>query len=258
MNAKPVILYDNRLLDGTPTATDTDADSTYSVLNLSDLRPYTWWKAAAAGTKHITVDCGSPKTADTLGIVGHNLLTAGATVSVESSSTGAWVGEEIERLAGFVPVSDKAILKLFTSATAQFWRIKIITATVVPQIAVLLLGDKLAFERFIKSGFDPQAEEIVGESATGKSGHPLGAVVRFVRRPIIPSWAKLTTSWVANTFRPAWDDHLSQLKPFFFAWDPGEHVDEVYFVRIEDGFQLTIPYDPVRRSLDLKMIGVKE
>ncbi len=258
MPDKPVLLHDNRLLDGTPAATDTDSGSEYDVLNIRDLRPYTWWKAASFGTKYITIDCGSAKGVDALGITGHNLGTAAASVSVESSGTGAWAGEEVQRLAPFNPSDDKASLKLFASASAQHWRVKIVTASVVPQLAVLLLGERFTFERFIRSGFDPQLEEIVGESTTSKTGHMLGAVIRHIRHPIAASWTKLTPTWVSDTFRPAWDDHLSQLKPFFFAWEPTDHSDEVLFLRVQDGYQLDMPYDPVRRSLDLQMVGVKE
>ena len=119
----PIILYDNRLTDGTPAATDTAAG--YDILNILDLRTYTQWKAASSGTKYITIDCGSAKSADCLAVIGHNLYTAGATVSVESSSDNAtWT----QRLAGFTPTSDKAFMKLFVSASARYWRIKIINA----------------------------------------------------------------------------------------------------------------------------------
>jgi len=53
-NAKPLILADNRLDNGTPTATDTAAG--FDVLNLKDLRTYTYWQALSFGTKYITVD----------------------------------------------------------------------------------------------------------------------------------------------------------------------------------------------------------
>lgn len=53
-NAKPLILADNRLDNGTPTATDTGAG--FDVLNLKDLRTYTYWQALSFGTKYITVD----------------------------------------------------------------------------------------------------------------------------------------------------------------------------------------------------------
>jgi hypothetical protein len=64
--------------------------------------------------------------ANSIAIVKHNLGTAGASVSVESSTNGsAWS----ERLASFVPSNDKALFKVFTGVSAQYWRIKIVTAS---------------------------------------------------------------------------------------------------------------------------------
>mgnify|MGYP007051340092 CR=1 len=86
-----------------------------------------------------TIDAGSAVAADTLCLTAHNLSTAGATVSVEYSATGAWAGEEVEALAGFTPADDGSLMKLFASATAQYWRLKIVSASVVPEIAIAML-----------------------------------------------------------------------------------------------------------------------
>ena len=81
-----ILGHDSRYLDGTPVATDTDSDEEFNALNVRDLRRYTQWKAATTGQKYITVDTGSTGSAvDALGIRGHNLGTAAASIVVESS-----------------------------------------------------------------------------------------------------------------------------------------------------------------------------
>ncbi|MFA5354963.1 MAG: hypothetical protein WC291_12095, partial [Thermodesulfovibrionales bacterium] len=138
--ALPTILSDNRFLDGIPTPTNTAAG--YDVLNIRDYRTYTAWRAASAGTRYITVDCGTAKSADCLGIISHNLATAACTVSVQSSpDNSTWT----TRLTGFVPSTDKAVFKTFTSYSARYWRIKLVTASVAPQLAVVMLGVRLTF-----------------------------------------------------------------------------------------------------------------
>jgi hypothetical protein len=279
-NAKPLILYDNRLLDGTPAATDTE--SGYNVLNLVDYRTYTQWKAASAGTKYITVDCGSAKSADCLAIVGHNLYTAGAVVSVENSEDNIhWA----ERLAGFTPASDKAFLKQMTQgvghapvvswdsevefdpevewetievpAAARYWRIKIVTAAIAPYMAVVMLGNGMSFERYAQA-FDPFPEQISAKSERSKTGNLLGNSLKYITSNIEVQWIYLTDNWVKNTFQAAWDAHLSLLKPFFWAWEPTNHASEVHYVKIPDSFSLSKPFDPIRRSLSLTFETVKE
>lgn len=389
-NAKPCILHDNRFLDGTPTASDTATG--YDVLNIRDLRPFTWWQGAAAGTEYITVasdldvsgadlvanggfanttgltptDCtiasvaggvagnclqvtrtggtsqlveqsvtlvagalyrgevyvksgtsgneaftaycnngdavyagvttgswvkhtfyftydgsAGPKLrlkkntatagtmlfdsltlyrmtggeADSLAIIGHNLFTAGASVTVEwSYDNSSWY----DALTGFGPTTDKAIFKKFTKLAACYWRLKIVTASVAARIAVCLLGVRMDFERFPAGNFDPAPEKVNGIAARSKAGHMIGATLQNVGIEIRADFKSLTPAWIEATFRPAWDAHLSQLLPFFFAWDTVNHPTEVYFVTIPEGFDLRMPFDPYRRSLSLTMEGVKE
>jgi len=252
-NEKPIILYDNRFEDGTPTATDTETG--YDVANITDLRTYTFWKAASSGTKYITVNCASAKSADALGIVGHNLYTASATISVESSPDNS---EWTERLAGFVPPSDRALLKRFTSVSAQYWRVKIVTASVQAKIAVIILGVRVTMEKYPLAPFDPMPQSIVAQQGISDEGNLLGVTIEFIDIQIQAQFSNLTPSWVTNTFVPAWDVHLSLCKPFFWAWDVENHATEVYFVQILARSALSMPYEANRRSLALAMRGMKE
>ncbi len=253
--ALPIILYDNRFIDGTPVATDTAPG--YDVLNIRDFRTYTWWKAASAGTKYITVDCGIAKPADCLAVIGHNLYTANATVSVESSPDNTtWT----ERLAGFTPPSDKAFLKVFTSASERFWRLKIVTTSMPPQIAVAMLGVRLTFPYPPDTPYIPYSESVEMDVSRGKTGSILGSVIKFKSIEINARFSNLPRSWVMNNIMPFWDGHASALKPFFYAWDIDNYPEMVFFVSIDDGSKYEMPMSVLQYidSIELKMRGVKE
>jgi len=253
INAYPLILAENIFLLGDPTATDTETG--YDVANIVDYRTHNFWKGASAGTKYITIDCLTAVTADALGIVGHNLYTADADISVESSpDNSTWT----ERLAAFAPASDKALMKTFTIASARYWRIKIVTASVAARIAVIFLGNRFEFPRYITGSFDPYPEEISAVTARSKTGNLLGSILDVIMCKISVQFTKMTESWVNNTFRPLWDTYLSQLQPFFWAWDVVNHPTEVYYGKIPDDFTLSTPYDPWRRTVTLKIETVKE
>src|SRR3989304_9543482 len=96
---EPIILADNRFLDGTPTATDTATG--YNVLFIRDYKTFTSWKAASVGTKYLTVDCATAKSADCIAFVGDNFGTGAAQISVEASATGARAGGQTERISPF-------------------------------------------------------------------------------------------------------------------------------------------------------------
>lgn len=251
----PIILYDNRLTDGTPAATDTATG--YDILNIIDLRPYTFWKAASHGTKYITVDCGSAKSADCLAIIGHNLYTASATVSVESSpDNAAWT----ERLAGFTPSSDKAFLKKFNTASAQFWRIKLVTAATAVYIAVASLGVKIQFEYPPDTPYAPYAESPEADVARNKNGHILGVSTYSPRLSLAVQFSLVSRSWLDTYFVPFWQNHARLFKPFFFAWDLDTYPADVFFVSIDDDMSLDTPFSILTYVdvLSLKMRGVRE
>lgn len=255
-NAKPIILAENIFNLGTPAATDTATG--YDVLNILDRRPYTFWQAASFGTKYITINCGSAVTADALGIVGHNLFTCAATVSVEHSPDNAsWT----ESLAGFTVTNNRAILKTFTSASKQYWRIKIVTAAIAPKIAVAFIGDRVEFPRTYSgnSKFCPAPQTVYAESARAKSGILLGTSLRYILIPFNLTVEYLTSSWVDNTFTPLWDSYLSQLYPVFVAWELTNHPNDIFFAKIPDGFKLQTFYDQMgNRTVSLDFEAVKE
>jgi len=252
--ANPYILADNRFLEGTPTATDTAAG--YDVLNIRDLKSFTSWKAASAGTKYITVDCGSAKSADTLAIYKHNLALAAA-VSVETSSDNiSWT----ERLSAFAPDSNKGQLKTFPKQTFRYWRVKIVLNTAIPQAAEIMLGERITFPYPPEVPFTPSATKIEADFNRSKTGQLLGTVVRFKPYTISARWSKLSRTWVDASFRPFWENWASELKPFFWAWDLDTFPSDVRFVMIDPESALETPVTVLSTydSVSLEMVGVKE
>lgn len=251
----PVILADNRFLNGTPTTTDTATG--YSVFHIRDLKTYTAWRASSIGTKYITIDCGRERTADTLGIVAHNLGTAVASVSVESSADNLNWSED---LSAFVPSDDKAFLRTFPPVSARYWRVKIVASSVIPQLSVCMLGERLTFPYSPEAPFAPASESMEADVSISKAGVLLGTTVRFKAVKVDISWKLLPRTWVEGILNPFWSDYASNLAPFLFAWDLDAYPFDVRFVRLEEGFSFAPSvsllgfYDNVR----LQLTGVKE
>lgn len=221
----PIILHDNRFADGAITATGVTDDTRLYII---DGRPYTWLVFPSSGTKYITVDCGTAKSADALGIIGHNFATSSATVSVESSAdNNTWT----QRLAGFTWASNRALLKTFTTASARYWRIKIVTASVAPAVAVVMLGSRITFPCSPDSSFTPFSESVEVDSNDSKNGQALGSVVRFFPVAIKPTFSNLTRTWVEGTYRPFRENWSRYRKYFFWAWDVDTYPTQVFYVQ---------------------------
>lgn len=256
---KPFILYDN-IIDSTVTATDTESDGDYDEAYLADLRPYTQWKAASVGTKYLTMDAGAAVTVSTFSMLAHNLGTAGATVSIESSTTGAWGGEEVLRLSGFVPSTDLIIIKKTTEATARYWRAKIISASVVPIVSVFMLGESLDFPVYPDSPFTIDEQTINAESNVSKAGHLLGVDVFYVpvKNNVSFSWPEM--SFVEGDYKTFWETHGRLMKPFVWVPNIDEWPDKAYFCRFPKGFTHSYQQKDTTNaeSLSLTLEGVAE
>lgn len=253
--AYPYLLYKNVFDDGTPTATNTATG--YDVLNIRDSRAYTYWKATGFGTLYLTVNAGSAKSCDTLGIFSHNLGTASASVSVEHSPDGAaWT----EVLAAFTPTDDYAILKTFTSASKQYWRVKIVTAAVTPMLAICLLGARIEFP---SKPLAPLSKYAIGHetvSTKSKSGHILGQQVMYDTLSMSFTFppAESNYTWWSTTFKTFWDDH--QLKPFFFCLDYTLFPADVFWVSLSASqkYALNMQFSTRVENFTLSMEGIAE
>ena len=251
--AKPIILADNRFLDAPPTASGTAAG--FDALHIADGRSYTFWQAPAAGTWYLTVQSPAAAKADCLGIIGHNLGSAAALVSVERSMDGATWSTVI---APFKPVDDKALLKNFTSRYGLYWRLKIVTAGSAPYLAVAMIGSRIEFPFPPNSPFVPYSASVVEESATSKTGNPLGTVVRYFPIDILPAFSLIDRVWVEQTYRPFWEGHARYRRYFFWAWDTDTYPEMVFFVKDIGKYDPSVSVLAYYDSLKLQLQGVME
>jgi hypothetical protein len=253
--ANPVILSDNRFANGTPTATDTAAG--YDVRNIVDLRDFTFWQAASAGTKYLTVNCGSAKSADTLGLFGHNFFTASASVSLESSTNGsAWT----QRVAPFTPVSDHAQLVKFPSASAQYWRLKMVTASIAPRIAVPMVGTRLTFPFPPLPPHVPVQESVMAQVGRSTGAHVLGVAISYFPISISVKFQNPDRTWVYANWDPWWLAYGRYLNPFFWAWDLDTFPYDVRYLQLNESMVNQYPLSMLGTvdMLALEMEGVAE
>ncbi len=185
-----VILSDNRFLDGLPSAQYTA--SGYSALNIRDGRTYTSWKSTQAGVQYITVDCGTAKSADSVALAGTNFKgLSGTYIAVESSDNGTnWTS----RLSAYeLPYSsrNRAYLKTFGAAQARYWRVMIQTASVPPEIAILMLGMRTGFPRTPDAPFAPVETKRVVDATKSKTGQLIGVTSRYTELSINARWTTI-------------------------------------------------------------------
>lgn len=248
----PHLLYDNRLSDGAVVATTTAANS--AAANLSDWRPYTFWRSANAADQYLTVDCGAAMAADSVAIASHNLFSVGATLTIECSSDNFVADVTVAHSPALVS-SNGALFWLFASQTKRYWRIKITTLTAACYIAVAVIGVRFSFPELIDGEFAPAAEQFM-PAAGSSSGQLLGGVRGWVERSTAVEFVYLDDVWFRTVFMPIWNNYLSTGAPFFWAPNVTLGPDDVYLYRLDPGVPLDAAYKaPGKRSFELKMVG---
>jgi hypothetical protein len=256
--SNPIIMYRNRYIDEGAVVTVTDTAAGFDKMNMFDLRTWTFWQAAGTGNKHIKVDCGSEKNINCLAMEKHNLFETGSSVSVESSSNG---DDWITRLEPFIPSQAGALLRTFAIAKARYWRVTTSTPAGedAAKIGILMLGVKIIFPTPLETPFPPFTQKVIAGTEISKTGNPLGAVIKYKPIGINVEFRWIDRVWVLGYYKPFWDTHGSDLKPFFWAWDIGIYPDEVYFVRVPEDMVYETPLEMLDyvNVLSLRMIGMK-
>lgn len=157
------------------------------------------------------------------GVVGEYLYAWGAQVQV-----GATLGQYEIR-------GNKPILLTFNSASYRYWRWRV-NGDSVPSLAIAALGAALEVPEYLPEGFDPLNRKIEGDFNRTNKGHPLGRAIEFEEWSARLDFDWVTWSWVRNSFKRAWDAHL-RASPFVFAWDAGDHADEIYLVNTKGEYK---------------------
>lgn len=229
MSTGPLILYENRLNDAVPAASSSATG--YNVLNLRDARPYTFWKPTA-NPSTVTVDSGSAKAVDYLWIYGHNLGSTGCTVELRKSTDNFAANDVL--VDTHTPVDDKPILRVLSSYTSRYHRVRFITGS-VPTIAMVLFGVRLEVPAGIKTGFDPLGRNSIAQYNRSVKGYPLGKVINYQEFKENLSFELLSWTWARTTWGAAWDAWL-QSEPWGIAWNADTYPKESYLVTADGAY----------------------
>lgn len=233
--------------------TVTSAATGFPVANVLDMLEGTLWKATSTSDQYISFDAGSGNTytADYLAITSHNLYTADALVTLQYSANGA---DWSDAFTGFVPTNNKAFAKEFTTQTVRYWRLKLSSLAVIPQIAICIWGQAVELD-YASSSLDPYAEDNRANINLSETGYVLGIHNRYTERQfdLIFNDADDTLYQKCKTW---WD--TSGLKNFFVAWEPTSHASEVYLMRPDSSFKNPLQVGGLYRNITINLKGRKE
>ena len=221
-DCNPRIGYDNIVTSST-VVTDQGAATR---INLANPATYLKWTADNNATQKVGANLIAAKTVNYYGIAAHNLGSAGAVVTFQTSINGVdWVNVT----AGVLLQNNLAMIEEFPDQFAAYYRLQISGATIAPSIGVLYMGRMLRVQRRIYVGHSPfvlQRKTVVS-SGKGESGQFLGRVVRSTTYETDVTVQNLTPTWVRQRLDPFLA--LAADTPFFWSWRPCAYPTEVGF-----------------------------
>jgi hypothetical protein len=199
------------------------------------------------------VDLGTSRDVDYVGIAGHTISSAGCAVTVETSTDATnWT----TFAQGIAPANDAPLLFLDDAVVARHVRLSLTGGLVVPKIAVVYAGLALAMERPVQGRHTPitLSRETVLSKRLSRGGQFLGQGFRRLGVVGDAAYKNLSAAWYRANFEP-FVKHARNL-PFFFAWNPAEHSDEVAYVWAEDDIAPAYEGTNPLFSVALKMRGI--
>ncbi len=258
--AKVKFFWDTMLgsAGSTFSATSTKAMGDYDADYLHNWLETNLWKSANTTTPmYITYDAGSGNTkqADYLVILGHNLNTIGATVTLQYS-TDNFAADINDAFTPQAPSADTVYLKEFTDPGAKrYWRLKITgTLSAVPFMALCVWGETTELD-YASASFDPYAESVKANVGTSYGGYTTGIHTQYSQRQLslIFNDADSTLySKVGNW----WEVH--GLKNMFVAWETANNPSDVFLMRPKESFNNPFNATGLYRNVTIALTGRKE
>ena len=261
--AKVKFFYETMLgsTGSTLTATSTEADNDYDVDYIFNWLETNMWKAEESGIadpQFITYDAGvgNTKEADYIVILGHNLNTAGVTVTLQYS-TDNFSGDINDAFTGIVVSADTVFSKEFTSQDKRYWRIKLAGhGATAPYMTLAVWGEATELD-YMSSSIDPYADDIKATINRTQGGHVSGIHVKHTMRNFNLTFdsTDITTYDKVRAWRT---DH--GLQNFFLAWDVDNSPTDVWLMR-PSGSTFSAPYSAFNtsyRNVNIQLEGRKE
>lgn len=238
--------------DSTDTMADYDVDYLFNIMETNF-----WRSASTTDPQYITLDLGvsGDADADYLAILGHNLNTIGAIVTLQYSNDN-FSGDINDAFTGEAPAADTVYLKRFTAPSAQrYWRLKLSdTMSAAPFMAICIWGEETELD-WVQTAFDPHAETVVANRTVSYAGFITGTHIRHTERTLQLSWNEVESA-LYDKVRAWWDG--SGLNNFFVAWDVTNNASDVYLMRPDMTFNAPFSGKGDLRNITIRLKGRKE
>ena len=176
--------------------------------------------------------------ADYITVLGHNLNTAGVTLTLQYS-TDNFIVDTNDAFTGIVVTADTVFSKEFISPGAKrYWRIELAGhGATAPYMTLAVWGEATELD-YMSSSIDPYADDIRATVNRTQGDFVAGIHVKSIRRNFNLTFDS-TDQATRDKIRTWRDNH--GLQNFFLAWEVNNNPTDVWLMR-PSGSTLATPY----------------
>ena len=233
----PVVLTDPLANNKTCILSDSIFDtSAYVGLGEDELNPamnavndstFDFWRNGSSSANTTLRKSGAtPRSANALGISGHNLATTASTIRLRRSVDAvSWV----DVIAPYSPLTDEDIFFIFPIETNNYWEVLFGTSTSA-YVSNVKLGVRLTFPFTPIEGYRPvhHSRKFTKYFNNSIEGHLLGNRVMSSGGTTTVEFPDVPRDFVDGSMRN-FEDHYNRGRPFFYAgWPNGKPQDVAY------------------------------
>lgn len=233
----------------------TTAPGNFSVDNIHNMLETNMWMAGQPdGPHYISYDAGPGylKQADYLAVIGHNLNTTGASVTLQYCSDGI---NYSDALVPFSPGTDKAFLREFANPGAyRFWRLRIIGTSAAPYLTICVWGRKTELD-YATASFDPYEEERKASVNLSYGGYLAGSHTHYTERSVALRFDD-ADGLMYGKVREWWEGN--GLRNFFLAWESANNPEDIFLMRPDIRFSNPLKAGGAARDITIGLTGRKE
>lgn len=250
----PLVLWET-LVTRTNVAADS-AEVAYPASNLANPNTNLRWQSASTASQQITISDLDGEI-DCLAIARHN-FGSGAIEVTEIEGITADLGAVWESIFGPQQLADDTpAMFRFAKDFYVGIRITLTPDATAPQCAVLFCGELMAIKPGISPGYIPLSRALQIDLFNGRAerGEYLGSIVdgaTLSSRATVPSIDPDYYDEVLKPFVYA----ANRGSPFFFAWAPEHHADEVAYAWLNSPANPSVTQASGELELSLDMSGL--
>jgi len=247
--------YKNLFTTTGVTVTASTEATGYEKENAYDGFGYDWWKPTATGDSYLKVAFAAVQAADYVAVWGHDLSDHSSSYKLQYSDNNTDWSDVFTAIS---PSDNNTIYKAFTSSSHKYWRLLVNSATTLPSIAGIQIGEYTEMPHNAEVGFAVPtiAPTIKAKTSRSESGAFIGGSQLSQGVDGNISFTNIDPAWIRSDLEP-FITYAQTPAVFVMSWDTVTYTDEIMLAWTDSTISPPKYSSSLYMSFSIKFNGTK-